>query len=74
MFIRDQEGILSSVLYGPDLRTSLTSATTGVLFTVYVPAGVGPPALEDHLARLKANVLLVAPGAEVQFQGVAGRV
>jgi DNA/RNA-binding domain of Phe-tRNA-synthetase-like protein len=40
MFIRDQEGVLSSVLYGPDSRTRLTSGTTGALFTVYVPAGI----------------------------------
>jgi DNA/RNA-binding domain of Phe-tRNA-synthetase-like protein len=74
MFIRDQEGVLSSVLYGPDQRTRLHSGTTGVLFTVYVPAGIEGREVEEHLAQLRANVLLVAPAAELQFQGVVGRV
>jgi DNA/RNA-binding domain of Phe-tRNA-synthetase-like protein len=72
MFIRDQEGVLSSVLYGPDSRTRLTSATTGVLFTVYVPAGIEATLVEQHLASIKDNVLLVAPGAEILFIGVRG--
>lgn len=74
MCIRDQEGILSSVLYGPDLRTRLTPQTTGVLYTVYVPAGVQRPAVMEHLARLEADVLLVAPGAQLRFLGVAGGI
>ena len=74
MFIRDQEGVLSSVLYGPDLRSRLTSRTSSVLFTVYVPAGIERPAVMEHLAQLQANVLLVAPGAQLQFLGVAAGV
>jgi DNA/RNA-binding domain of Phe-tRNA-synthetase-like protein len=74
MFIRDREGVLSSVLYGPDQRTRLTSGTTGALFTVYVPAGIERRAVEEHLARIRAYVLLAAPGAELQFLGVAGGV
>lgn len=73
MFIRDQEGVLSSVLYGPDARTRLHSGTTSVLFTVYAPAGIEAPLVDEHLASIKANVLLIAPGAELLFQGVAGR-
>ena len=72
MFIRDQESVLSSVLYGPDSRTRLTSATTGVLFTVYVPAGIEAALVEEHLASIKDNVLLVAPSAEILFIGVRG--
>jgi len=73
MFIRDQEGVLSSVLYGPDSRTRLTSGTTSVLFTVYVPAGIEAALVDEHLAGIKADVLLLAPGAEQLFQGVVGR-
>ncbi len=74
MCIRDQEGILSSVLYGPDLRTRLTSRTTGVLYTVYIPAGIQRQAVMEHLAKLQADVLLVAPGAQLQFLGMAGGI
>jgi DNA/RNA-binding domain of Phe-tRNA-synthetase-like protein len=74
MCIRDQEGIVSSVLYGPDQRTRLTAQTTGVLYTVYVPAGIQRQAVMEHLARLQADVLLVAPGAQLLFLGVSGGV
>ncbi len=74
MCIRDQEGILSSVLYGPDLRTRLLPQTTGVLYTVYVPAGIQPRAVMEHLERLEADVRLAAPGARVEYRGLDGGV
>jgi DNA/RNA-binding domain of Phe-tRNA-synthetase-like protein len=74
MCIRDQEGILSSVLYGPDQRTRLTARTTGVLYTVYVPAGIQRQAVMEHLERLQADVLLAAPSAQLRFLGLVGGV
>jgi DNA/RNA-binding domain of Phe-tRNA-synthetase-like protein len=73
MFIRDQQGVLSSVIHGPDYRTRIVPATKRVLFTVYAPAGIETAAVEEHLGQLKASVLLVAPGAEVEGLGVVGR-
>jgi DNA/RNA-binding domain of Phe-tRNA-synthetase-like protein len=70
MFIRDGEGILSSVVYGPDHRTRITPATTRVLFTVYAPTGVDPEKVRDHLGDLKNFVLAVAPEAQVQYSVV----
>lgn len=49
---------------GPDRRTRITPETGDVLFAVYAPAGVGENAVRDHLEDIRANVLLVAPGAE----------
>ncbi len=73
MFIRDQDGVLSSVIHGPDYRTRIVAGTTRVLFTVYVPAGIEDPAVEKHLGQIRDSVLLVAPGAEVEGLGVVGR-
>src|SRR5262249_20960872 len=39
MFIADREGIISSIVYGPDRRTRITPGTRNVIFTVYAPAG-----------------------------------
>ena len=66
MFIRDQEGILSSILHGPDQRTRITSDTRAVVFTTYVPPGIPEAVLRTHLADLEANVRLFSPGAEVE--------
>jgi len=49
---------------GPDRRTRITPETGDVLFAVYASAGVGDHAVRDHLEDIRANVLLVAPGAE----------
>jgi DNA/RNA-binding domain of Phe-tRNA-synthetase-like protein len=66
MVMVDGEGIVSTMLYGPDRRTRITPDTTDVCFAVYAPAGVGEPAVRSHLADVRANVLLVAPSAETE--------
>ncbi len=70
MYIRDDAGIISSVLYGPDDRTQLTPSTRRALFCVYAPAGIRPEAVESHLADIAGNVRLVAPEASVIQQQV----
>jgi len=37
MMISDSQGIISSIIYGPDKRTQITPDTKSVLFTVYAP-------------------------------------
>jgi DNA/RNA-binding domain of Phe-tRNA-synthetase-like protein len=70
MFMRDEVGILSSVLYGPDERTRVRPGTRGVVFCVYAPPGVDRDALTRHLDEILATVRLVAPGASVIGQSV----
>jgi DNA/RNA-binding domain of Phe-tRNA-synthetase-like protein len=65
MFISDQEGVVSSIVYGPDQRTPITVGTRNVLFTVYAPQGIGPKRVEDHLKDIRDYVMLVAPSASV---------
>jgi DNA/RNA-binding domain of Phe-tRNA-synthetase-like protein len=70
MFIRDDEGVLSSVLYGPDLRTRITGGTSRVIFAAYAPAGIEQGKVAEHLRALWENVKLVAPQAEVETMEV----
>ncbi len=72
MMISDAEGVISCVLYGPDRRTRITPQTRQVLFTVYAPPGIGERAVHDHLQDIQANVLLVAPQADVELLEVVG--
>jgi DNA/RNA-binding domain of Phe-tRNA-synthetase-like protein len=67
MMMRDRQGIISSVLQGPDQRTRITAETREVLFAAYAPAGVGERAVRDHLEDIRANVLCVAPGAKTEL-------
>jgi DNA/RNA-binding domain of Phe-tRNA-synthetase-like protein len=72
MMIADGQGVISSVLYGPDRRTRITSETRQVFFTVYAPPGVGREAVWEHLRDIEAHVLLVAPEAKVETMEVYG--
>lgn len=66
MFIHDGQGVLSSVLYGPDRRTRIRPETTRLLFTVYAPVGIPEGRIRDHLRGLADFVLVVSPGALVE--------
>jgi DNA/RNA-binding domain of Phe-tRNA-synthetase-like protein len=66
MMITDRQGILSSIIYGPDQRTRIRPETTHVLFTTYGPPGIEAAAMQTHLEQLRDNVRLVAPQAEVE--------
>jgi DNA/RNA-binding domain of Phe-tRNA-synthetase-like protein len=66
MMICDAVGPLSTVIYGPDRRTQITSATRRVLFTVYAPSGIPASTLDAHLSALESNVRLIAPQAVVE--------
>ncbi|HLC05431.1 MAG TPA: phenylalanine--tRNA ligase beta subunit-related protein [Anaerolineales bacterium] len=70
MFIHDEVGVLSSIIYGPDHRTRITPTTKHVLFTVYAPAGISEEKVRDHLSNLEDFVLAVSPAAEVEHAEV----
>lgn len=67
MMISDQEGVISSIIYGPDQRTQITPNTQNVIFTVYAPPGIDEQVVADHLEHIKNNVLIFSPQAQVEF-------
>ena len=62
LFIRDQQGILSSVIYGPDQRTQIQMDTDQAAFTTYAPPGITPGQVKDQLELLEEYVRIFAPG------------
>jgi DNA/RNA-binding domain of Phe-tRNA-synthetase-like protein len=66
MMIRDQEGVISSIIYGPDQRTQITPETKDAIFTVYAPAGVDEQAIRKHLDHIQENIRIFSPQAEMQ--------
>jgi DNA/RNA-binding domain of Phe-tRNA-synthetase-like protein len=72
MFMADRDGVISSILYGPDQRTAISARTTRVLFTVYAPAGIEASQVEAHLGDIADFVRLVSPGATTLTCAVLG--
>lgn len=72
MMMADAQGVISSVLYGPDRRTRITSETRHVLFGVYAPPGIEEQSVYQHLQDIQANIMLFAPDAEVESLKVYG--
>jgi DNA/RNA-binding domain of Phe-tRNA-synthetase-like protein len=72
MLIRDGEGIISSIIYGPDQRTQITAQTRNVIFTTYAPSGIDEEAVNHHLQEIQHNVELIAPNAKIELLQVFG--
>jgi DNA/RNA-binding domain of Phe-tRNA-synthetase-like protein len=72
MLIRDSEGIISSIIYGPDQRTQITPQTHNAVFTTYAPTGISEEAVMNHLKEIQRNVELIAPNANVELMKVFG--
>ena len=66
MFIRDSEGILSSIIYGPDHRTQIMPSTRSAVFTIYAPEGIHPEAVHRQLEQIQEYALVITPGAQVE--------
>ncbi len=67
MFISDQSGVISSIIYGPDQRTQITASTRNVVFTVYAPAGIDVQTVDRHLRDIRDYIMLFAPQAQVEL-------
>jgi DNA/RNA-binding domain of Phe-tRNA-synthetase-like protein len=65
MIMADEQGVISSVIHGPDRRTRITPATREVFFAVYAPTGIGEEAVREHLLSIRDHVGVVAPEARV---------
>jgi DNA/RNA-binding domain of Phe-tRNA-synthetase-like protein len=72
MFISDQQGVISSIIYGPDQRTQITADTHNVIFTVYAPAGIDMGTIQQHLEDIRNYVRSIAPLARVELLEVFG--
>ncbi len=66
MIVRDAEGIIASVLYGPDFRTRLRPESTAALFGAWAPVGLSVAAVEAHLETLGRLLRREWPAAVVE--------
>lgn len=70
MMMADTEGIISSIIHGPDARTRIMPGTRKVLYVIYAPAGIAKEAVLHHLSDIYSYARLVSPSAEMELQEV----
>lgn len=57
--LRDDEGILASVLYGPARRTSIGNTTRNAIYFAWCPYGMGEEPIKAHLNDILSNLRIV---------------
>jgi hypothetical protein len=70
MYMRDEEGIISSILYGPDHRTRISPESERLLYTVYAPAGISEQQVRTHLDLLEETLSCFSSGIEIHSRGI----
>jgi DNA/RNA-binding domain of Phe-tRNA-synthetase-like protein len=70
MYMRDEQGILTTVIQGPAAYGLVRPSTSRVAVCVYAPDGIGAEAVERHLAAIAGNMRLIAPDAVVELTSV----
>ncbi len=63
MLMKDGNGVISSIIYGPDNLTQIKNNTKNVLYVVYAPPGVKEELLEQHLQDISQYTGIASPGA-----------
>ena len=61
LFTADEQGVISSVIYGPDRRTRILPTTTAALFTTYGVPGITREQALVHLQRLSDLIQTLSP-------------
>lgn len=70
MMITDAEGVLSSILRGPDLRTRISQDTTRVLFTTYAPPGIKEALVYQHLDDIETYIRVISEQSKTDTKQV----
>lgn len=68
IILKDEEGILASVLYGPAKRTSITLDTRNVLYFAWCPYRVDESLIISHLKEILSNLRVVFNSAVAEIK------
>ena len=70
LFMRDGQGIISSILGGPDQRTRIREDSEDFLYAVYAPQGISEGMIALHLDFLERTLAAFSPRAESRWRGI----
>jgi DNA/RNA-binding domain of Phe-tRNA-synthetase-like protein len=66
LYLKDEKGVLSSILFGPDHRTRINETTKNVLYFVYGVEGVTEQLIQEHLKTIFSYLSQTIHGVEMQ--------
>lgn len=61
IFLKDEEGILACILFGPARRTSISTKTKNALYFAWCPQTINEAQVKTHLNEILRNVEKVYP-------------
>ncbi len=67
LYIKDGQGIISSIINGPDSRTKMTLGTKNALFAVYVPAEASVENVRKHLEDIQNAITVFSKNAQTKL-------
>ena len=67
LLVRDDNGVISSMMRGPDEGSRITAQTTGVFFVLYAPPVIKTQTVEAALKLLEKRVRSFAPGCTTKL-------
>ena len=70
MILSDGEGVISSIIYGPDLRTRILPETRKAVFVIYAPAGISSDMITNHLLDIYSYLKMVSSDAQIEQQEI----
>ncbi len=70
MMITDSKGVISSILRGPDQRTSIDLKTNQVVFTVYALSGIDDNLIVQHLNDIESYIQIFSDAANTNLKKV----
>jgi DNA/RNA-binding domain of Phe-tRNA-synthetase-like protein len=70
MMVSDQTGVISSIIYGPDKRTCVTSSTSKILIVVYAPVGIERESIISHFIDIENLIRKNSPECKMTMRSV----
>ncbi len=70
LYLSDKQGVLSSVIGGPDYRTRITDSTQNALYFVYGVEGVTEAQIREHLRTISSYISRAIVDAQIQAPDV----
>jgi len=67
LLVRDDSGVISSMMRGPDEGSRITAETTGVFFVLYAPPAIETQTVQAALKLLQKRVRSFAPGCTTEL-------